>query len=138
MVPSFIVRSASNLVIAITALTTPAMAACSFSTQPVSGEYGGFTFYYGLLHQFDGETGETLNANKAVTVGHISECALACLQDQGCSAVTYRLTPSGQCLFYAGYDFETNRYMGLKINHQGETSTSSAIIKEWFQGPSCQ
>jgi hypothetical protein len=138
MGPSFIVRSVSNLVIAIAALTTPALAACSFSTQPVSGEYGGFTFYYGLLHQFDAETEKTLNANKAVTVGHIGECAQACLQDQSCSAVTYRLTSSGQCLFYAGYDFETNRHMGLKIIHLGETSTSSALIREWFEGPSCQ
>mmetsp|Transcript_1991 Transcript_1991/g.4965 ORF Transcript_1991/g.4965 Transcript_1991/m.4965 type:complete len:151 (-) Transcript_1991:512-964(-) len=123
-----------------TSVMAPAFASdgCHFSTQPESGTYGGFQWYYGILHQVDPETGKNFSANKAVTVPDIRDCPQVCLNEPGCSAVTYRLTSSGQCLLFAGYDFETNRHMALKIHHSGETSTSSALVRAYSNGPICQ
>ncbi|WP_317959077.1 PAN domain-containing protein [Phaeobacter inhibens] len=112
--------------------------ACGFGSQPKSGVYGGYDFYYGLIHQRDPETGKTLDANRAVSVSSPGECAQVCANDTGCTAVTFSITPSRRCHLFAAFDFETNRYMGLRIIHLGETSTSSAIIRTGFQGSLCR
>lgn len=111
---------------------------CRFDTQPKAGNYGGFQWYFGLLSQIDIETGKSLSANKAVTVSDIRDCPQVCLNTPGCSAVTYRLQTSGQCLLFAGFDFETNRHMALKIYSAGSNSTSSAIVRQYSGGPICQ
>jgi hypothetical protein len=130
-------RSAAVLALTLLAAQS-ATAGCAFSKAPAVGDYGGFTFYRGLMHQKDLETGKTLDANRAVTVGHISDCAQVCLDDPACTGVTYRRTSVGQCLTYAGYDFETGRSMGLAISYSSEIKATSALVRAWFQGPTCQ
>ncbi|WP_375699797.1 PAN domain-containing protein [Pseudophaeobacter sp. TrK17] len=88
--------------------TAPA-SACGFGSQPKSGGYGGYQFYYGAVHQIDLDTGKTLNANRAVSVSSPGECAQVCANDPACSGVTFSITPSRRCHLFAGFDFETNR-----------------------------
>ncbi|WP_390922494.1 PAN domain-containing protein [Parasedimentitalea psychrophila] len=137
MIGSAPMRRATVLALALLA-AQPAAAGCSFSKAPVAGNYGGYTFYQGLMHQKDPETGRTLNANQAVTAGHISECVQVCLDNPACTGVTYRRTSHGQCLTYAGYDFESGRPMGLALSYSSEIKATSALVRTWFQGPTCQ
>ncbi|MEW7008150.1 PAN domain-containing protein [Lentilitoribacter sp. EG35] len=125
-------------VFALTLLTANASFACSWSNGTVLGEYGGFTFYRGLIVQTDMETGKKLTANQAVTVSSLAECAQVCLNDRNCQGVSHRPTSSGQCLTFAGYDFETNRHMNIYLHTQQGIKYKSAAIRTKFQGDICR
>lgn len=117
-----------------------AVSACSYSDAGVSeyGERGGFTFYRGLLYQKNPQTGKTLTANQAVTVSSVAECAQVCLADENCTGVSYRATAHGQCLTFAGYDFETNSHMRMWISSGGQIKYLSALIRSGYQGSVCR
>lgn len=116
----------------------PASADCSYTGPAVAGEYGGYTFYKGLLFQQDAETGKRLAANQAVNASHITECVQICLNNPACTGVTYRRSTHGQCLTYAAYDFETGRSMDLMLNYSSNYTSASALIRSGFQGPTCR
>jgi hypothetical protein len=112
--------------------------ACSYSDPQVVGEYGGHTFYRGLIVQENLETGKKLAANQAVSVGNIAECVQVCLNDANCTGVSYRLTSHGQCLTFAGFDFDTNTNMTLIIHFSAVMRYSSALVRQYYQGPKCR
>lgn len=125
-------------IIAMGITTSAALAGCSYSSATVYGNHGGFTFYDGLIYQRDRETGKRLNANKAISVNNMAECAKRCLADEGCTGVTFRNITAGNCLFFAGHDFETNRPMSLYITYGKQIKTKSALIRSSFKGRVCQ
>lgn len=112
--------------------------ACGWTAATEVGEYGGFTFYKGLIVQKDEVTGRTLPANKAVTVSGVAACAQLCLSDSNCSGVSYRNTYSGQCLIYAGHDFETGHDMNLTLFHGQGVKPYSAVIRQEYHGSVCR
>lgn len=112
--------------------------ACNWPGAAVVGEYGGFTFYKGLIVQKDETTGRKLPANKAVTVSGVAACAQLCLSDSNCSGVSYRNTSNGQCLIYVGYDYETGHQMDLALFAGQGVKPYSAIIRKSFQGSVCR
>ncbi len=120
--------------------TTVASAGCSYSGSGLSvyGERGGFTFYNGLLVQTNQQTGKTLTANQAVTVSSVAACAQVCLADGNCTGVSYRATSFGQCLTFAGHDFETNSDMTMVLHWGGGNKYLSALIRSEYQGSVCR
>ena len=112
--------------------------ACSWPGATEVGDYGGFTFYRGLIVQKDEVTGRKLAANKAVTVSGVAACAQVCLSDSNCSGVSYRNTSSGQCLIYAGHDFETGHEMDLTLFTGQGVKPYSAIIRQEYHGSVCR
>jgi hypothetical protein len=113
--------------------------ACSFTGPKVVGEYGGHTFYQGLIVQENLETGKRLAANQAVSVGNITECVQVCLNDANCTGVSYsRRTSHSQCMTFASFDFDTNTNMRLVLHSSAEMPVSSALVRQYYQGPKCR
>jgi hypothetical protein len=119
-------------------ILTNASSACGWADSTIIGKHGGFTFYKGLIVQTDEKTGKTLTANQAVSVRNLAECAQVCLNDGGCQGVSHRPTSSGQCLTFAGYDFETGHNMSLYLHKLQGIKYRSAIIRQQYQGSVCR
>jgi len=102
----------------------------------VAGNYGGLTWYRGLLTQKDPNTGKGVNAFAGVHVSNPAQCVQRCLSEGGCTAVTYRGNSGNNCLLFAGYDFETRRRLSIRI-YNGGTSVMSTKVRHRFQGAEC-
>jgi hypothetical protein len=132
-------RSAQSLaaILFLLAVTSTHSFACGWPNSAGLGVHGGFLFFKGLIVQTDEQTGRTLTANQALSASSLAECAQLCLQDSSCSGVSHRPTASGQCLTFAGFDFETGNDMSLYLHFQSGIKYSSAIIRQHYQGPIC-
>lgn len=102
----------------------------------VAGDYGGLTWYRGLLNQKDPDSGKGVNAFSGVHVSNPAQCVQRCLAEGGCMAVTYRGNSGNNCLLFAGYDFETRRHLAIRI-YNGGTSVMSTRVRHQFEGPEC-
>lgn len=126
------------MTLALSIFLTNASSACGWADGNIVGKHGGFNFYKGLIVQTDEKTGKTLTANQAVTVRDLAECVQVCLNNSGCQGVSHRPTSSGQCLTFAGYDFETGHYMNLYLHSLQGIKYRSAVIRQEYQGSACR
>ena len=112
--------------------------ACGWLESAEMGVHGGFMFFRGLIIQTDEQTGRKLSANQSVTVGSLAECVQVCLSEKTCTGVSHRPTSSGQCLTFAGFDFETGHNMALYLHRQPGIKYKSAHIRTGYQGSVCR